>query len=154
MNTKCDANTCAFDEKNVVSRLKSNKITPRQLACDKIEKKSVSNTSYDEVWTILAVNKFDSDRKRMSILVRSPSDMGSIPILFCKGADSAMLGQGVCEGSEYLEEGSNENVPILHQATNECVEMEDRSSKKLTHQESDWEFTSIVGLQAHLGDFA
>ena len=145
-----------FDQKSVVSGLKSKKITPKQLACDnqKVEKKSMSSASHDEVWTILAVNKFDSDRKRMSILVRSPSDMGSIPILFCKGADSAMLGQGVCEGSEYLNEGDESNIPILHQTTNEDIEIEKRSSKKLSHKESDWEFTSLIGLQDHLGDFA
>lgn len=49
-----------------------------------------------EVWSILAVNKFDSDRKRMSILLRSPPELGNLPILFCKGADSAMLDSEVC----------------------------------------------------------
>merc|ERR1719350_1229553 len=50
----------------------------------------------EEIWSILAVNKFDSTRKRMSILVRSPPHLGSLPILFCKGADSAMLDDKVC----------------------------------------------------------
>lgn len=40
-----------------------------------------------------AINKFDSDRKRMSILLRSPPELGSLPILLrirppeiCSGA--------------------------------------------------------------------
>lgn len=52
-------------------------------------------TIREETWRILAVNKFDSDRKRMSILLQSPPELGSLYILFCKGADSAMLDIGV-----------------------------------------------------------
>ena len=50
----------------------------------------------EEEWEVLAVNKFDSDRKRMSVLLRSPAHLGRLPILFCKGADSSMLVDGVC----------------------------------------------------------
>ncbi|EEC45989.1 P4, P type ATPase, partial [Phaeodactylum tricornutum CCAP 1055/1] len=67
----------------------------------------------EETWTILAVNKFDSDRKRMSILLRSPPELGSLPILFCKGADSAMLDPAIVSN-----------------------------------------MANMLGLQAHLGDFA
>eukprot|EP00536_Pseudo-nitzschia_multiseries_P010237 jgi/Psemu1/242785/estExt_Genewise1.C_3060002 len=49
-----------------------------------------------ETWEILAINKFDSERKRMSILLRAPPELGSVIILFCKGADSAMLDSNVC----------------------------------------------------------
>jgi len=49
-----------------------------------------------EEWEILAVNKFDSDRKRMSVLLRSPQELGGLPMLFCKGADSSMLVDEVC----------------------------------------------------------
>jgi phospholipid-transporting ATPase len=45
----------------------------------------------------LAVNKFDSERKRMSIVVKDKS--GRIRLL-CKGADTAMLKFGYCDTSE------------------------------------------------------
>ena len=41
----------------------------------------------------LAVNKFDSDRKRMSIIIKEGSKIS----LLVKGADSAMLHRGVCD---------------------------------------------------------
>ncbi|OEU23504.1 putative phospholipid-translocating P-type ATPase, partial [Fragilariopsis cylindrus CCMP1102] len=49
-----------------------------------------------ETWSVLAINKFDSTRKRMSILVRSPQEFGNVAILLCKGADSAMLDPEIC----------------------------------------------------------
>lgn len=55
-----------------------------------------------ETWSILAVNKFDSERKRMSILLRSPLELGSIPMVLYKGADVAMLDPAVCTGAENL----------------------------------------------------
>ena len=55
-----------------------------------------------ETWQILAINKFDSDRKRMSVVVRSPDSLGGVPFLLCKGADSSMLCPGVCIGGEGL----------------------------------------------------
>ena len=48
-------------------------------------------------WTTLAVNKFDSDRKRMSIVVRDAQ--GRIRLL-CKGADTSMLSRGACDSAE------------------------------------------------------
>lgn len=53
---------------------------------------SSSQPSQIEKWKVIAINKFDSDRKRMSIIVRSPPELESILFLFCKGADSTMLG--------------------------------------------------------------
>ena len=38
----------------------------------------------EEVWRVLAVNKFDSDRKRMLVLVRLPPTSGSLPMVLCK----------------------------------------------------------------------
>ena len=38
----------------------------------------------EEVWRVLAVNKFNSDRKRMLVLVRSPPTSGSLPMVLCK----------------------------------------------------------------------
>jgi len=48
-------------------------------------------------WTALAINKFDSDRKRMSIVVRDSE--GRVRLL-CKGADTAMLPRGSCGSVE------------------------------------------------------
>jgi magnesium-transporting ATPase (P-type) len=54
----------------------------------------------DESWVPLAVNKFDSTRKRMSIVVKDKH--GNIRLL-CKGADSGMLGRGTCGGKQESE---------------------------------------------------
>ena len=39
-------------------------------------------------YEVLATNQFSSERKRMSVLVRTPA--GKV-VLFCKGADEVML---------------------------------------------------------------
>jgi magnesium-transporting ATPase (P-type) len=44
-----------------------------------------------EMWPILAINKFDSDLKRMSVLEHFPPKVGSNHMLLCKGADPSML---------------------------------------------------------------
>lgn len=48
------------------------------------------NFSPRERVELLAVNEFDSDRKMMSVLIRSPNDNNRL-MLLCKGADSSML---------------------------------------------------------------
>jgi len=64
----------------------------------------------------LAVNKFDSDRKRMSIIIKEGSKIS----LLVKGADSAMLHRGVCDTDQearsmvqHLGEFSQEGLRIL-----------------------------------------
>ena len=89
-----------------------------------------------ETWSILAVNKFDSDRKRMSVLVRSPAELGAIPMLLCKGADSSMLAEGVCEGAAMLNS-------IVDQDSTSGVEVELGADKS--------QLDSLLGIQAHLG---
>lgn len=88
-----------------------------------------------ETWQILATNKFDSNRKRMSVLVRSPLELGSIPMLLCKGADSSMLTEEVCEGARMLESVVNEN-----EAPNVIT------GSQADNSEPD----SLLGLQTHL----
>ena len=44
-----------------------------------------------EVWQVLAVNKFDAERKRMSVLLREPEAHGGRAVLLVKGADNCML---------------------------------------------------------------
>lgn len=97
-------------------------------------------TPRQETWPILAINRFDSDRKRMSVLVRSPPELGSVPMLLCKGADSSMLLEEVCGGTRMLESviGINDKAPKVNPETDA-----DKS-----------ELDSLLGLQAHLGEFA
>jgi len=84
-----------------------------------------------ETWQVLAVNKFDSTRKRMSVLVRSPEELGGVLMLLCKGADSAMLDPTVCDLGDDEE-------PTLRK-----VDSKD-----------DFAEVSTLHLNAHLGEFA
>jgi len=99
------------------------------------------DTPGEETWAILAVNKFDSTRKRMSIVVRSPPELGSVPMLLCKGADSAMLDPNVC-GAIGLEDKGLEMAPISSSSNND------------DDDGSDWERSNFLGIQSHLGAFA
>ena len=94
-----------------------------------------TSTDREETWTILAVNKFDSDRKRMSVLLRSPPELGDIPILFCKGADTAMLDPSV--STQPAMPGS----------------LVDGTSSEISVYE-EWDIAQSLGLRAQLGDFA
>lgn len=93
-----------------------------------------------ETWQVLAVNKFDSDRKRMSVLVRAPESMGSIPILMCKGADSSMLDPKVCEGGDNIFSGETLGNSM--------------SIKEEPGPGDEWESSALVNMQSHLGVFA
>jgi magnesium-transporting ATPase (P-type) len=130
-----------FEDASIVQGVKDGTITAKSLAAQTVDGHSKysdpePNTSYEisasrvETWSILAINKFDSDRKRMSVLVRSPPELGSIPLLLCKGADSSMLLNGVCEGLDLVEQVDNSNLS------------------------DDSEVKSLLGLQSHLGEFA
>lgn len=146
-----------FQDHDVVDRLKTNKLSLDQLAADTALNLSAAhgengNTGSDtiesgveiptdgaareETWTILAINKFDSDRKRMSILLRSPEELGSLPILFCKGADSSMLDPAVCTGSDVI---SNFTSPT------DGAQDNDDGNFRIAH---------LLGIQVHLGEFA
>jgi magnesium-transporting ATPase (P-type) len=104
----------------------------------------------EEVWAILAVNKFDSDRKRMSILLRAPAELGGLAILFCKGADSAMLEPGVASSNNII--GSDGNT-ITRSSMRKITERNDTSEDELVAGGEEWDMAQILGLQAHLGDF-
>ena len=95
----------------------------------------------EETWQILAVNKFDSDRKRMSVVVRSPPNLGSMLMLLCKGADSSMLDPQVCEGGMHMMSGDG-----LGQSLSSLGNDEDNGE--------DWESSTLLGMQSHLGIFA
>ena len=141
-----------FDDEHVCDGLKNGTLSLKKLAADSAfelpsdgvgSSVDASGTSAEreETWAILAVNKFDSDRKRMSILLRSPPELGNLPILFCKGADSSMLDPSVCSNSKKIEDGNIGSIGT-----------EQLSSDDGEYDE--WELTQMLGLQAHLGDFA
>ena len=149
----------------IVEGLKSGAFTPKSLAAtsaglepDEGAATQVENIITDpsmqriETWTILAVNKFDSDRKRMSILLRSPHELGNIPMLFCKGADSAMLDPEVCSGAGSLVTLSSEHPDTSRQEMLDVV-AETSDSEVLT-QQNEWEIAQMLGIQSHLGEFA
>jgi len=96
-----------------------------------------------ETWKVLAVNKFDSDRKRMSVLVRSPASMGSIPMIMCKGADSAMLDPEICDGGMHVMSPDR----ILGQSLS-------NASEDGPSAEDEWESSTLLNMQSQLGLFA
>lgn len=128
-----------LEDASVVEGIKNGTITATSLATQTMSErpskysdpkvKAVNETSSPrtETWSVLAINKFDSDRKRMSVLVRAPPELGSIPLLLCKGADSSMLVEGVCDGLDLGEQVDNANI-----------------------SEGD-ELKAMLGLQSHLG---
>jgi len=143
---QCEHPTVLSDEQ-VVSGLRNGSIGPKSLVSNYAtgtirvgKNETEENLMYAkpfrlETWKILAINKFDSERKRMSILLRAPPELGSVVILFCKGADSAMLDSNVYtdpERSHRLEASFDEN--------------DDDDSKLETDQ--------MFRLQSHLGEFA
>lgn len=140
-----------LDDEQVVDGLKKGNLSLKKLAADSAFELPVntplepaytpSMTEREETWSILAVNKFDSDRKRMSILLRSPPELGSLPILFCKGADSSMLDPSVCANSLGIEQA---NIKSLS----------DDSDDGNDSDYDEWEITQMLGLQAQLGEFA
>lgn len=137
-----------FEDANIVKCVKNGTLTAKSFAArtsstiedsskySDPELKTVDEfaTPRIETWSILAINKFDSDRKRMSVLVRSPPELGSIPMLLCKGADSSMLLRGVCEGLDLIEQfNGTEKISMNRDGEDDC------------------EVTALLGLQAHLG---
>ncbi len=152
---RCDHPT-VFSDEDVVNGLRDGNISPKSLVSSfatgrvQVERSEEERLKYTknkrtETWEILAVNKFDSQRKRMSILLRSPPELGGIVVLFCKGADSAMLDPDVCSGSENL---MPENA-AYH--ANETIRPE---MKVKENEDSEWDTDQLLGIQSHLGEFA
>jgi magnesium-transporting ATPase (P-type) len=148
-----------FGDMGLVAGLKSGSLSPKKLAADTATGKTTLDRNHDvegstrdatgartETWEILAVNKFDSDRKRMSILLRSPPELGSIAILFCKGADSSMLDPSICAASSTVFSGIASDDMERSQRLSAVEEGEDEAS--------EWEMSQMLGIQSHLGEFA
>lgn len=165
-----------LQDKRILDGLKTGDISPRSIACETAEKQpartlskngdSGADTGADErseTWAILAVNKFDSTRKRMSVLVRSPPELGSMPMLLCKGADSAMLGEGICDGYEKLMTGEETPHDVLRlsfssksprRPSEGMRSVEEEEPEEPVENADAWETATLLGIQAHLGDFA
>jgi magnesium-transporting ATPase (P-type) len=178
-----------LEDEQIVTRLKKGTLTPKVLAAETatdlppsgssgadISNGHVAHSHGDrriETWSVLAVNKFDSDRKRMSVLVRAPPELGSIPILFCKGADSSMLDANICEDGELILSGRErpKDIEILSipkpttisqhsSADNHMHSMvendseDDENALNREEETENWESAVMLGIQAHLGTFA
>lgn len=152
---RCDHPT-VFSDEDVVTGLRNGTVSPKSLVSNfatgrvQVEKSEEERLKFTknkrtETWEILAVNKFDSQRKRMSILLRSPPELGGVVVLFCKGADSAMLDPDVCSGSENLV---SENAGFHTNKLNQTGKMVNKD------EDSEWDTDQLLGIQSHLGEFA
>jgi magnesium-transporting ATPase (P-type) len=178
-----------LEDEQIANGLKNGTLTPKVLAVETATDLSPPGSSSAEfhngnvthskgsrrieIWAILAVNKFDSDRKRMSVLVRAPPEFGSIPILFCKGADSSMLDANICEESENIMSGRerqedidvlfipkptsiNRNLPVDNHMDPLLEDDSEGDEDGWNRKEAaeNWESAAMLGIQAHLGTFA
>mmetsp|Transcript_23218 Transcript_23218/g.33776 ORF Transcript_23218/g.33776 Transcript_23218/m.33776 type:complete len:1789 (+) Transcript_23218:129-5495(+) len=161
MLLKCLSPSLLKDE-GIVDMLKGGKLTANSLACKTAlpipsSEENPANEESDGVvpryerWKVLAINKFDSDRKRMSVLVRSPPELGSLPLLLCKGADSSMLDPNVCTGGKHLVHSDNSEGKMDRKSILGIVNEE---GEELNESSDNWEMSTLLGIQAHLGDFA
>jgi magnesium-transporting ATPase (P-type) len=152
---KCSHPTLFSDQK-IVEGIKNGTLSPLKLASESAsnpapmkggtaaidERMNDLSAQRIETWSILAVNKFDSDRKRMSIVVRAPPELGGFVMVLCKGADSAMLDPTVCLGAENLASDGTEDSNNVVNEGEEAAE------------EAEWSLAQMLGLQTHLGEFA
>ena len=174
-----------LSQENISEGLKNRSISPKALAAQTAMPGSTESESSGEdlssesgpgevryeTWELLAVNKFDSDRKRMSVVVRSPPELGSVPMLLCKGADSAMLDDKVCDGGTALEllqedmDGvglqSPKGTSLRKSNLSSVAENEAGGAASVpncivapSREEENWDVSTLLGMQAHLGDFA
>ena len=164
-----------FQNSRIVKGLKSGNLSLKQVSAETASERTVDEEQRDsfpdpstegeqrrESWAILAVNKFDSTRKRMSILLRSPEELGSLPVLFCKGADSAMLDPDVCRSSSLLPDKGGKNSQSLRDrevSALTTVSEDDDADVDIDDDDADvdddeYEVSQMLGMQAHLGDFA
>jgi magnesium-transporting ATPase (P-type) len=156
-----------FSDQDIVAGLRSGDLAPKNLASETaaglepvsgpatraVGMITDPNVQRIETWSILAVNKFDSDRKRMSILLRAPPEFGSFTVLFCKGADSAMLDPTVCTGATSLMSGRPSDDADISAPARLGRVSEDREERH-AEQCDEWEMAQMLGIQSHLGDFA
>jgi phospholipid-translocating ATPase/phospholipid-transporting ATPase len=141
-----DTGSSIFQRSTIVQALRDGSKNLGEIAANTAFGKRISEDKHTaasgpriETWSILAVNKFDSDRKRMSILLRSPPELGGLPVLFCKGADVSMINPEV---SNVVRDDVDGSVTSLGSLENESDE------------KKRWEIEQFLQLEMHLGDFA
>ena len=141
-----DTGSSIFQQSTIVKALRDGSKNVGEIAAKTASGKRISEDIYTaasgprvETWSILAVNKFDSDRKRMSILLRSPPELGGLPVLFCKGADVSMINPEV---SNVVRDDVDGSITSLGSRENDSDEIK------------GWEIEHFLQLEMHLGDFA
>ena len=65
-----------------------------------------------DVWEVLGELPFDSDRKRMSLLVKNRDDLENNVFVLCKGADNVMMSKIIVDGIK--KNGANGKINILN----------------------------------------
>ncbi|KJE89012.1 ATPase [Capsaspora owczarzaki ATCC 30864] len=115
----------------------------------------ISIHGQEETYDLLTIIEFNSDRKRMSIVVRMPN--GKLR-LYCKGADSviyARLGPNSCEDlktttSQHLEVFANDGLRTLCLAYRDLGEEEFTAWQKEHHEAS----IALTDREARIGAVA
>jgi hypothetical protein len=88
-------------------------------------------------------SEIESKAGSQHVLLRSPPELGNLPILFCKGADSAMLDPSICSSSKTVQQVKKGSMD---------GELDDDVDGMGDYDQ--WEFAEMLGLQAQFGDFA
>ncbi|CAI2168723.1 5752_t:CDS:2 [Funneliformis geosporum] len=63
----------------------------------------------EHTFEILNILEFNSTRKRMSVIVRRPDELGGGIVLFCKGADNVIM-ERLAKGQEEFVEVTNQDI--------------------------------------------
>ncbi|CAG8534453.1 2443_t:CDS:10 [Funneliformis mosseae] len=63
----------------------------------------------EHIFEILNTLEFNSTRKRMSVIVRRPDELGGGIVLFCKGADNVIM-ERLAKGQEEFVEVTNQDI--------------------------------------------
>jgi magnesium-transporting ATPase (P-type) len=137
-----------LSDPNIAEGLKNGSLNEMNLAADTASNEGILGEGAVlrkgiETWEVLAVNKFDSTRKRMSVIVRSPPELGSIPMVLVKGADSAMLDPKILRNPAHVIVGNED-----------ANDLSIRASEPEVDKGVEWDRQSVLSMQSHLGEFA
>mmetsp|Transcript_30768 Transcript_30768/g.50812 ORF Transcript_30768/g.50812 Transcript_30768/m.50812 type:complete len:1752 (-) Transcript_30768:131-5386(-) len=139
-----------LSDKDIIAGFQDGSLSEMDLAADTASPEGTMGSGatggddpHEEIWEVLAVNKFDSTRKRMSVLVRAPPEFGSIPMVLCKGADSAMLDATVLRNPTHAMIGDEDAAAITQRG---CEPDESKAA--------EIDRANVLSLQSHLGEFA
>jgi magnesium-transporting ATPase (P-type) len=137
-----------LSDPSIADGLKDGSLNEMQLAADTASTEGILGEGVVlgkgiETWEVLAVNKFDSTRKRMSVIVRSPPELGSIPMVLVKGADSAMLDPKILRNPAHIMIGDED-----------ANDLSARASEPNIDNAVEWDKQAVLSMQSHLGEFA